>query len=405
MKSFLDDGVCMSAVGLAEDVGVRSTAELAEALAAWGCRAAAAECRWLRALAEFDRRQGWAADGQLTAVDWLAWRCGLARRTARDKLRVAHELRRRPLVAEAFAAGSLSYCKVRAICRITDVDEACDRQLVAFAAEATVAQLERVVRHWEHLRDQERDLDDYLARWDRRGLVASRTHDGMVHIDALLGPEEGEEVLAALDASEAEAQPGEEAVDGGSREPHPLAERRADALLALVRGRSAGSERYTVHLVSDLDALAGRLGARAELLGGEPLDLDTLRRIACDCGIVRHLLRGGSEPLDVGRRTAVWTAAQRRAIAVRDHGRCRFVACERRTCDIHHIRHFADGGPTAVSNGCLLCPRHHTAVHERGFTITGDPNSTLTFFRPDGTILGTTRAGPPDLPGAAANAD
>jgi hypothetical protein len=118
----------------------------------------------------------------------------------------------------------------------------------------------------------------------------------------------------------------------------------------------SGADRYTLHLVADVDALAERLGPRSDLLDGLPVAIETLRRVACDCGIVRHLLRGASQPLDVGTRTPVWTVAQRRAIALRDPGRCRFVACERRTCDVHHVRHFADGGPTAVDNGILVCP-------------------------------------------------
>ncbi len=120
---------------------------------------------------------------------------------------------------------------------------------------------------------------------------------------------------------------------------------------------------------------------------GAPFSTETLRRLACDCGVVRHLVRGRSQPLDVGTRTSVWTTAQRRSISVRDNGRCRFVACERRTCDVHHVVHYEHGGRTAVDNGILLCPRHHTAVHERGFRITGEPNGTLTFHRPDGTIV------------------
>lgn len=54
------------------------------------------------------------------------------------------------------------------------------------------------------------------------------------------------------------------------------------------------------------------------------------------------------------------------------------------------VWHYDDGGPTAVVNGILLCPRHHTALHEGGFTITGEPNGTLIFHRPDGSELGTT---------------
>jgi len=374
MNELLEEPVCCS------------TAELADALAGWGMRSAAAECRWLAALAEFDLREGWYLDGQLSAADWLVWRCGLCARTARDKLRVAHELRRRPLVAEAFAAGCLSYCKVRAITRITDGDEELDRALLALAEEGTVADLDRAVRHWSNLRDQERGVEDYLRRYDRRSLRAGRTYDGMMLLEVVLPIEEGEEALALLDAVGVD-----QAVDGGSAEP---AKRRADALMHLLREGVPAGDRYTVNLVADVDAVADRFGLRAELVDGSPLSRETLLRLSCDCGVVRHLFRGRSQPLDVGARTSVWTTAQRRSISLRDRGRCRFVACERRTCDVHHVEHFEDGGPTAVHNGILLCPRHHMAVHEGGFGITGEANATLTFQRPDGSILGTSRAGP-----------
>ena len=43
--------------------------------------------------------------------------------------------------------------------------------------------------------------------------------------------------------------------------------------------------------------------------------------------------------------------------------------------DAHHLVHWADGGPTDLSNGGLLCERHHTIVHQRryaGTVVTGD---------------------------------
>jgi hypothetical protein len=150
--------------------------------------------------------------------------------------------------------------------------------------------------------------------------------------------------------------------------------------------RAADPDRYTLHLVADVDALAGHVG-RAELVDGSPLGPETISRVACDCGIVRHLMRGASQPLDLGRRTPVWSAAQRRAITLRDRGRCRFPSCWRRTCDVHHVVHFADGGSTAVDNGILLCPRHHTLVHEGRFTIRGNAPARLTFHRADGGAL------------------
>src|SRR5439155_10139592 len=77
------------------------------------------------------------------------------------------------------------------------------------------------------------------------------------------------------------------------------AHRRADAAMALARAGRASLDkpghvdRYTVHVVADLDALLMGIG-RAELIDGTPIAIETLRRIACDSGIVRHGLKGGS---------------------------------------------------------------------------------------------------------------
>src|SRR5438067_808836 len=77
-----------------------------------------AEAEWLAMLAEFDRRCGWALDGHRTCVSWLMHKCGMAQSTAKDRLRVAYELERRPLLAQALAGGELSYAKVKILTRI-----------------------------------------------------------------------------------------------------------------------------------------------------------------------------------------------------------------------------------------------------------------------------------------------
>jgi hypothetical protein len=45
----------------------------------------------------------------------------------------------------------------------------------------------------------------------------------------------------------------------------------------------------------------------------------------------------------------------------------------------------------------LLCPQHHRAVHEGGWSITGDPDGALTFHGPSGEVVNET---PPALPNA-----
>src|SRR5437667_5527013 len=55
----------------------------------------AAESKWLQHLAEFDRRCGFAVDGHRDCVSWLIHKCGLARSTAKERLRIARELQHR----------------------------------------------------------------------------------------------------------------------------------------------------------------------------------------------------------------------------------------------------------------------------------------------------------------------
>ena len=51
------------------------------------------------------------------------------------------------------------------------------------------------------------------------------------------------------------------------------------------------------------------------------------------------------------------------------------------------MRHWAQGGPTTLSNLALLCRRHHRSVHEEGYQVERMPDGTLQFRRPDGRSL------------------
>jgi hypothetical protein len=66
----------------------------------------------------------------------------------------------------------------------------------------------------------------------------------------------------------------------------------------------------------------------------------------------------------------------------------------------HHIRHWANGGPTTLANLALLCRRHHRAVHEEGYHVERQPDGALRFRRPDGRPLPEVPppAGVPDDP-------
>jgi hypothetical protein len=90
--------------------------------------------------------------------------------------------------------------------------------------------------------------------------------------------------------------------------------------------------------------------------------------------------------LEVGARTRTIPPALRRALHQRDRG-CRFPGCNVPFGQGHHIRHWAQGGPTTLSNLALLCRRHHRAVHEEGFRVQRMADGELQFRRPDGCVL------------------
>ena len=94
--------------------------------------------------------------------------------------------------------------------------------------------------------------------------------------------------------------------------------------------------------------------------------------------------------VEVGARTRTIPPSLRRALQNRDHG-CRFPGCGSRFTQGHHIKHWANGGSTTLSNLALLCRRHHRAVHEEGFQVKRLADGELEFRRPNGWVF-------PDVP-------
>jgi hypothetical protein len=90
--------------------------------------------------------------------------------------------------------------------------------------------------------------------------------------------------------------------------------------------------------------------------------------------------------LEVGARTRTIPPALRRALEHRDRG-CRFPGCSSRFTQGHHIKHWANGGPTTLSNLASLCRRHHRSVHEEGFEVDRLPGGELEFRNPHGWVI------------------
>jgi hypothetical protein len=111
-------------------------------------------------------------------------------------------------------------------------------------------------------------------------------------------------------------------------------------------------------------------------------------------------LGGPSLPLDVGVSTDI-PAAIRRAVTLRDQ-HCRFPGgCDQPAagCEVHHLRHRQDGGPTSVKDCALFCFFHHQVViHQWGWTVVLNPDGTTTAWNKDKTKIIHSHS-PPVRPG------
>ncbi|WP_305886582.1 HNH endonuclease signature motif containing protein [Pseudarthrobacter sp. SSS035] len=101
-----------------------------------------------------------------------------------------------------------------------------------------------------------------------------------------------------------------------------------------------------------------------------PVAATTLRKLACDADIIPVLLGTSGEILELGRKTRLFTPAQRLALTARDQG-CAFPNCTIPApwCEAHHITYWSHDGSTNVSNGALLCSHHHHLIHKEQWTI------------------------------------
>jgi hypothetical protein len=353
---------------------------------------AAATGSYLAMVAEFDRYRGWAAPGVRSCAHWLSWRAGIGLVAAREQVRVARALEQFPLIAAELAAGRLSYSKVRAMTRIAT--PATEADLVAMALTSTGAQMDRIAAGTR----RGRALGEVNERRARRDVNWHWGDDGSLVVQGRLAPEDGAVFIAAVEAFQAlQPKPEPEAALRPS-----AAQSRADALIELARAAVAALDAETpsrntdlVHLHVELDQLSaivlpeGEAGPRIE--NGPDVHPETLRRLCCDSALVvvaHHAAGKSGGSMDVGRRTRVVPAALRRAVLLRDKGCCRHPGCTNtRFVEVHHVWHWALGGPTALWNLITLCTAHHHLVHEEGWPMFADGLGGFRFYRPDGVEI------------------
>lgn len=189
-----------------------------------------------------------------------------------------------------------------------------------------------------------------------------------------------------------------------SEDERSLPQRQADGLAQILQHfldhqqtASAGRHRPHVSVVIDHERFVAGLPTGRYLETDQPVAPSDLSRLLCDGALHRLLWDQAAGIVDYGRSTRQWSANLAEAITIRDGG-CRFPGCDARAswCDIHHLRHWEDGGPTSVDNGAIFCRRHHRMVHALDLELELRPDGTLDVTWPDSTHGQSAPRGPLD---------
>jgi hypothetical protein len=202
-------------------------------------------------------------------------------------------------------------------------------------------------------------------------LRLSPLENGMLRLSGQLDPEAGAVLTAALDPLSA---PNPSEANGG-RDSRPADRRRAEALIEICRraaaagGAAPATTKAQIVVTIEFDRLADAVRGAGHTLDGTLLSPQTVRKLACDASIIPMVLGSQSQPLDVGRTKRLVTPALLAALWARDKA-CTYPGCGRppQWTDAHHVKHWIEGGPTALLNLALLCAHHHTVVHQHDLT-------------------------------------
>lgn len=245
---------------------------------------------------------------------------------------------------------------------------------------------------------EQRRHERELAREERaahHGRFLSITDDGMggVWIKGRAGVEDGELLRATL-LSLAAPQPTDPSRGSGcdratcevlgcthdGSDPRDHGTRLLDALVEACRRLQtaqvlptahAAAPRLTVTIpLADLTDGLTAAGHEVTTETGLAMPVHLLRRLACDAEVIPAVLGSSSEVLDVGRSERLVTPPIWRALVARDR-HCTFPGCRRPPvmCIAHHVRHWAEGGSTSLSNLALLCHGHHRVIHSQPWAV------------------------------------
>ncbi|MEE8375203.1 MAG: DUF222 domain-containing protein [Acidimicrobiia bacterium] len=357
--------------------GDSSNDQIDEAFAHFHGLASAGLAHVCELIVEVDARQSWMTDGARSLTDWVASRLRLRPSTARQLVSVARRLSDLPVLARRFASGDLSLDQTDAISRMATADT--EAGLIEEALGLSNALLDRKAR-----RANPPTAVDEAEAHRVRALWIQRTLDGasgkltahLPHLDL-----EIVETAIRDRADKIGPDPQTGLFDAYSQ-------RMADGLVQVcaTTGDQTTTSPPQIVVHADLDALTTFDSGVTELGSGALIPNETARRLSCDC-VVESVVTDGSVVIGVGRNSRTVPGWLRRLVHHRDGGSCRFAGCGNKGwLQVHHIRHWSQGGKTDLDNLILICGFHHRFVHEHDWHITTSKNNQFQFRRPDWTL-------------------
>lgn len=335
----------------------------------------------MAALDVWDARGIWSDDGSKSPVARLAREANWSKSTASIAIRRARALRRLPATAAAVTEGAMGTEFVDLVEHAATVDEAgtltvpfadCEPVIVAACIESGHAESKDAINRWIAAVDPADAAERARKRFERRGLDAADTIDGLVHVNGLLDAVGGHEVLAELRRLESCLHRGDRR-DPEACQRRTARQRRADALVEMARRSAALSHEEVTSGTPARLSLTVVLGLNdveqlCELAEGTPISPRELVPHLHRSDVERIVFDGPDRVLSISHRRS-FPAAVRRAIELRDRRCTHPCGCDDRAswCDVDHVHEHARGGETSERNGRLQCPTHNRneTLHHR----------------------------------------
>jgi hypothetical protein len=344
------------------------------------------------------------ARGLRDAAAWLAVETRTTRREARRDLALGRALEAHPAVATALSSGGLCTEQARVIAEAVDALPArvdaetrwrAENALLGFAREHDAAGLRQLGKRILDVVAPEVGESHEAAvlqvEESRAAAVADLVlvddGDGRCHGRFVVPSHVGKMLRRHLLALANPARRTEAELRDESGEWKPMRRRMGEAFVEYVERyptaaapQTAGVNATVVVTMTLAELLAEH--ATALLDDGTRMSAGQARRLACEAGIIPVVLGSDSQPLDLGRARRLFTKAQRIALGLRDRG-CTARGCETSAsgCHAHHDDPWSRGGLTDLTNGRLLCPRHHRLAHDSRYAMTVHADNKVSFTR------------------------